>query len=144
MQNRVSSFKFTNLDLLRVTLLAKQNLKDDSNSPTFQLMKKSLLGWIERVKGKSVEISNLFIVQLASERIWFARRRLWILYHVQKGTIRKMGKRRCLKVPKTSNETGGCIQVGLWILWPDFILWLHKTMMRSEYFTPDKLQCCVL
>lgn len=57
MQNKVSSFKLTNLDPLRVMLFAKQNLKDDSNSPTFQLMKK-IFAWKDR-EGEGKECWNL-------------------------------------------------------------------------------------
>lgn len=45
-------FKFNSSGCTQVTLFAKQNLKDDSNSPTFQLMKNHFAWKDRRVKGK--------------------------------------------------------------------------------------------
>lgn len=48
-------------------------------------------------------------------------------------------ERENAQVPENFNEPGGCAKAGLQILWPDFVLWLPKIMMRDGYFMPIKL-----
>lgn len=95
-------FKLTNLDALRVTLFAKQNLKDDSilHLPADE----KIFAWKDRegIEGRNVEIPNLFIIQLASEKSDLQGEGSGSCTTSRKGPLGRWEREECLKVPKTS------------------------------------------